>query len=190
MKDILIQFDWTLFRFFNSAAHFSLFTDWLFIAAAEYLIFIEIALCLLYLARRVAKSMRIEAMITFMSAAAIGRGVIVSLIWFFLFRQRPFVADSTVTQLITHDPLQSSFPSGHVTAMVALALVMYKFDKKWSTAFLALAFITGLGRIIAGVHFPFDIIGGLIAGAIAAYIARFFVPLLFRYFRANTRHSS
>ena len=63
-----------------------------------------------------------------------------------------------------------SFPSGHATFMFALAFSMYSFDKRAGMIIGALALITGISRVLAGVHFWYDILGGLVLGAGVASI--------------------
>lgn len=71
--------------------------------------------------------------------------------------------------LIPNDPY--SFPSGHATFMFALAWSMYGFDKRAGAIIFVLALITGIARVLAGVHFWYDIVGGFIVGGIVAYTA-------------------
>ncbi len=41
-----------------------------------------------------------------------------------------------------------------------------------SNIFIFFAFIIGLARIIAGVHFPIDILGGFLFGGLIAYFLK------------------
>ena len=65
------------------------------------------------------------------------------------------------------------FPSGHATFFMALAFSIYFFHKKAGYWFIFFAVLIGLARIIAGVHFPSDIVGGFILGWLVAYALRF-----------------
>lgn len=74
-----------------------------------------------------------------------------------------------------------SFPSGHTTAAFAASVPVFLLGKKrvsWMA--LIFAFLMGLSRIYLVVHYPSDVIGGLIvgtvAGVLAALIAQRFVP--------------
>ena len=64
---------------------------------------------------------------------------------------------------------EKSFPSGHTThAMAAMTAIFLNFSKKYSwTAFIFVA-LTGLSRMFLVVHYPSDILGGVLAGALAA----------------------
>lgn len=63
-----------------------------------------------------------------------------------------------------------SFPSGHATFMFGLAFAMHSFDKHAGKILFVLALITGIARVLAGVHYWYDIVGGFFVGAIVSYI--------------------
>jgi undecaprenyl-diphosphatase len=71
--------------------------------------------------------------------------------------------------LITPDDTYS-LPSGHATFMFALAYAMYLFDKPAGKILFVLAIATGVARVLAGVHYWYDIVGGLVLGIIVAQI--------------------
>ncbi len=81
---------------------------------------------------------------------------------------RPFV-DHHLTQLIPH-AAGSSFPSDHTTVTTAIGvslLLLTKF-KKTGIAIAAAAVLIGFARVFVGVHYPIDILGGLIVGTIGS----------------------
>ncbi len=53
-----------------------------------------------------------------------------------------------------------SFPSGHATFYMALALAVYQYHKKAGMFFIFLSTLLAVARIITGVHYPIDILGG------------------------------
>ncbi len=64
-----------------------------------------------------------------------------------------------------------AFPSGHSMVFMALAFSIYFSHKKAGYVFMFLALLIGISRIVSGVHFPIDILGGFVFGAtIAALI--------------------
>ena len=65
-----------------------------------------------------------------------------------------------------------AFPSGHATFFAALATVLFFTHKKAGHWFMFFALLIGLASIIAGVHFPIDILGGFVLGALVAYFLR------------------
>ena len=74
-----------------------------------------------------------------------------------------------------------SFPSGHTTAMTAamMSLVfMAKTKKKyWCIVFI---FLMGVSRNYLMVHYPTDVIGGMISGLVGATVAYFITLLIYK----------
>lgn len=89
---------------------------------------------------------------------------------------RPFVVFKTVQPLFLETAMHS-FPSGHATVFAALTVALYMRHKKLGTIFLIATTIICLARVAAGVHFPIDILGGLIIGtAVSLILNNFFLP--------------
>ena len=93
---------------------------------------------------------------------------------FLIHLPRPFDAFSEVHSLIPESGY--SFPSGHATFFMALAMSIFFLHKKAGYVFMIFALVIGLARIIAGVHFPADILGGFILGALVAYLVKNVYP--------------
>lgn len=62
------------------------------------------------------------------------------------------------------------FPSDHVlfTAAITFAVWFATRDKRLTIILAALTIIVGIGRVLALVHTPLDVIGGLLAAAIGS----------------------
>lgn len=103
------------------------------------------------------------------AAAIISRLVIANIIRWILPRARPFV-ENQVDLLISQNPQESSFPSGHATFYFALATVVYFYNKKLGILFFIGSVLMGLARVFSGVHWPSDIIGGALVGVISAWL--------------------
>ncbi len=86
--------------------------------------------------------------------------------------ERPFISLPGVTSLIPETGF--AFPSGHSTLFMALAVSIYLLHKKIGRWFIFSAVIIGLARISAGVHFPMDILGGFVLGALVAYFVKMY----------------
>ena len=84
------------------------------------------------------------------------------------FRPRPFV-DLDVTRLF-YPPTDSSFPSNAIAAAFGLAAAVWGVNRPLGTLLLIGASLYGLARVYAGVHYPLDIIGGAVIGAVVAVI--------------------
>ncbi|MBQ7781068.1 MAG: phosphatase PAP2 family protein [Lachnospiraceae bacterium] len=85
-------------------------------------------------------------------------------------RPRPFVVDSSVTLLIPK-PGEYSFPSGHTLNSVTAATVIFLYFKKAGIAALVLAGLIAFSRMYLFVHYPTDILGGIILGIMDAMLA-------------------
>lgn len=90
-------------------------------------------------------------------------------------RQRPFVADSQVHLLVPHGA-DGGMPSHHIVFMVALVATVYYYDKRSATFFALLTLITGIARVVAGIHYPSDIVVGAVIGAGIVYIYHRVLP--------------
>lgn len=85
-------------------------------------------------------------------------------------RTRPFDVNTAV-QLLIARPRDYSFPSGHTAASFASVTALYLAgEKKMWKAALVLAVLIALSRLYLYVHYPTDIIGGVIFGSLSGYL--------------------
>ncbi len=86
---------------------------------------------------------------------------------FIKFRTRPFFAHSDTTRLV--NPLsEKSFPSDHTAVALAAALAVFFYHKKLGILLMFLALLVGVARIYTGVHYPLDVLGGIVVGIVSA----------------------
>ncbi len=95
---------------------------------------------------------------------------------------RPFVAG--VGYNFLHHAADDSFPSDHGTVSFTFALAFLFWHRLWSGALLmAIAAAIAWSRVYLGVHWPLDMVGGLLAGMCgclgAALIWHTFGPALY-----------
>ena len=89
----------------------------------------------------------------------------------FFGRVRPFNANPEIVTLIKH-PSSFSFPSGHTSGSFSAALVLYHMlPKKLGVPAVVLATMIGFSRMYVGVHYPTDILGGIVVAIIASTLA-------------------
>ncbi len=81
---------------------------------------------------------------------------------------RPFIALSEVANLFPETGY--AFPSQHAAFFTALAFSIYLQHKKAGYFFLFLALFISIARIAGGVHYPIDILGGIVLGILVSYI--------------------
>ncbi len=107
-----------------------------------------------------------ETLIVVGAAGLIARFGAVELVRLFFYRPRPFLA-------LGFEPLVSetsgSFPSGHATFFFAIGTALFCYDRKWGSVFLAAAAFVAFGRVAAGVHYPSDVLGGAVIGALVGW---------------------
>lgn len=82
-------------------------------------------------------------------------------------RARPCNIDGTVPLLIPH-PSEYSFPSGHTLHSFTAATMIFLHNKKAGALAFLLASLIAFSRMYLFVHFPTDILGGMILGALTA----------------------
>lgn len=82
-------------------------------------------------------------------------------------RPRPFYMVSDITLLIT-EPAEYSFPSGHTLNGFTAATVLFCHYRKGGIAALLLAAVIAFSRMYLFVHYPTDILGGLLLGVFDA----------------------
>jgi undecaprenyl-diphosphatase len=148
--------------------------DLVIIFFGEYFLYIAI-LVFIYFAYRIYKKGKIKLLRLYVLAvfsALVARFGVASIIRFFYHMPRPFVALSLPQHLINDTAY--SFPSGHTIFIFALATVTYFFNKKLAYFLYVSGFLIGLARIAGGVHYPSDILGGIVLGVIVGVI--FYLP--------------
>jgi len=82
-------------------------------------------------------------------------------------RARPFMWDTEIAPL-TKTPSSSSFPSGHSATAAAGALTLSVLYPPFAPALVLAGALVVLSRVYLGVHFPFDVLAGVIIGAVTA----------------------
>lgn len=97
-------------------------------------------------------------------------------------RSRPCWINTGVRILIPN-PRDFSFPSGHTLSSFAAATVLFLRNKRWGLWALTLAALIAFSRLYLYVHFPSDVITGLVLGIVIAIMSVKAEPLIVKYFR-------
>lgn len=83
-------------------------------------------------------------------------------------RIRPYEVIDGLSILI-EKPGEFSFPSGHTGSSFAAGVMLFLVcPKKYGVPALLLAFLISLSRLYVGVHYPTDVLGGMITGTLIA----------------------
>jgi undecaprenyl-diphosphatase len=84
-------------------------------------------------------------------------------------RARPATAD--ICDRLIREPDPFSFPSGHSTAAMSVALIYGAAFPVWAAPLLFVALLVGFSRVRLGVHYPSDVlVGQLIAAGTATVL--------------------
>ncbi|MBI1952186.1 phosphatase PAP2 family protein [Candidatus Saccharibacteria bacterium] len=142
--------------------------DNLIIFSAKYLIFIIILVVFVAWALASVKSKK--QLIIMLISAGVAALLLDKLAGALYFHHRPFVTDN-ISPLIPHGD-DNGFPSEHALLASTLATVFYFYRRRLGIALFLLAILIGTGRVFAHVHWPIDIISGLVLGIIAGWAGR------------------
>ncbi len=86
-------------------------------------------------------------------------------------RPRPYTLIEGLSILIP-EPADFSFPSGHACSSFAAAVTMLRLsDRRAGIAAVILAFVISFSRLYIGVHFPTDVLAGILIGTVSAFIS-------------------
>jgi len=158
------------FNFLNAFAGQSIFLDSLFVFGGEYLIYFLLAGTALFLLLR--REGLLEKLIVIVGGTILAWGAS-QVINMFFHVARPFVELSNIQPLFIHGGFDS-LPSGHATLAFALATGLFFYNKWLGGLFLFGALMIGLSRVVAGVHWPVDILGGALVGVLVVVVVHFF----------------
>ena len=161
--------------------------DTFMIFAARWLIHIFLAAIIVWLFFS-----RDEQMLYFIFT--IGSGIVASLVlnWtiaLFMRKPRPIVHFPKIKQIVQPHQTFKSFPSDHSTIAFTFALIVILIGVTpfWEVLLLTIASIVAISRVYVGVHYPRDILGGLLMAILISHISFWLathvtLPLFLRFF--------
>ena len=156
----LAEWDLKVFEAFNGLAGKNKRFDRLVVFFARYYTVLMPVGVLLYLQfNRGPLSFR-HLVFSQLAALFAARGIVTELIRLFYRRKRPFLAHR-VKQLIKKYS-EASFPSGHTISIMAMGIVLAHFEPGLGWFVVSSGLVVGLARIVAGVHYPLDVLAGII----------------------------
>lgn len=173
-----MAYDLLLFSYLNALAGRGDALDWAIVFFAVGLPYVVVTAfgLVLFLSRKAPWKERLGVFALALGTAAFARFAITGMIWRLFERPRPFLSHE-VNQLLFVDA--PSFPSGHSTFMFAFATVAYLYNKRLGVILFVCCVFIVLSRIAASVHYPSDILGGMLIGIVTGYLAYRFIGTRF-----------
>ncbi|MFN2464099.1 MAG: phosphatase PAP2 family protein [Candidatus Dormibacteria bacterium] len=101
------------------------------------------------------------------SGLALAVNQVISLLWT---RPRPFAAHPGRVHVLLAHTADASFPSDHVAAAMAIAVVLFMIHRRLGTLAILLAAAVGYARVFVGDHYPGDVAGGALVGVLAGAV--------------------
>lgn len=87
-------------------------------------------------------------------------------------RARPFeISLDILNNVLISLPGDGSFPSGHTAAAFAASTAVFCCNRKYGAYMLVLAVLMGLSRLYFAVHFPTDVMAGLVIGIVIGILS-------------------
>jgi len=172
MINQLLQFDQSLFYWFHSILGFNQILDYIILFIGKYLVyFIPIGLLVSWFIYN-SNQDRIAMIKTTLVSVFVWQ-VPTRIIAYFWYRPRPFVELGQTKELFFHLP-SYSFPSDHATFLMALGTYFYLLKyKKIGILIIIGSFLVGFSRVISGIHYPLDVVCGLMLGFLGAYLLHY-----------------
>jgi undecaprenyl-diphosphatase len=165
----MVSWNTAIFNFIYRFSHRNILLDGAGIFFAQYLAYFLVLGFLILVFNQKGLRRKLYVFCEGALGVILARGIITEVVRFFYHHPRPF-------DVLGFAPLIPesgwSFPSGHMTFFFALAMAVWYADRKWGILYFILATLMGIARIYVGVHWPLDILGGIIIGIASAIFIR------------------
>lgn len=163
----------SLFFLIFGLTNHSLFADNFMIFGARFIIFITLLLIFILAIKGTTKEKKALILVLVSIPIII---LLIKIIHIFFYEPRPFITYN-FTPLFSFNP-DASFPSRHASIMAGIAFSYLYYKSKWGIPLLLLASWVSISRVYVGVHYPIDILGGILVGAVSLVIAKLILKSL------------
>ena len=155
--------DYDLFRATNGLAGRSQAVDAIIVACAKFLpVVFALVLVTLWLTWK-PTNQRAAFLAGISALVALGIGQLIGMA---LPRPRPYLTHQV--NLLIAPTADTSFPSDHATLGFAVAVLVWRYNRRAGTALLLLALVLAFARIFVGAHYPSDVLGGAALGTLTS----------------------
>ncbi|WP_232697106.1 undecaprenyl-diphosphatase [Brevibacillus daliensis] len=170
----LIEQNIALFRVINDLGKQYTALNPVFVIIAEYTVYLLLLYVLFQWFSRIHSNrmMMISGGISFIIGEIMGK-----IAGQFYFNYQPFAVLADVNQLIEKG-VNNSFPSDHTILFFTFCVTFFLFRKKFRLFWVLLALFVAISRIGVGVHYPLDVLVGMLIGTTSAYACYKLVPNL------------
>ena len=151
-----------IFQLINGLAGKYPLLDALGIFFAEYLGYLLALLTVIILWKN--KGLIVQAFLAGI-VARFGFAEVIRLLWP---NPRPFI-ENNVNLLLSHTDT-ASLPSGHAAFFFGLSTVVCLYNKKAGALFMAGSFLVSISRVFGGIHWPADILAGILVGLLSGWL--------------------
>lgn len=167
----LFSTDLRIFYALHNLAGQSAFGDMLIIFFAKYYIFILFGIMLGFIYKDYYLSPRRKFLfgVTAVLLTMGGSYVLAQVIHYFYHHLRPLFA-LPIQHLLNESSY--SFPSSHTIIIFSMATAALSYSKRLAYFLYASGLVVGVARVMAGVHYPMDILGGIILGVLVGVLVR------------------
>lgn len=135
--------------------------------------FIWIAISIILLTTKKYRNAGEMCILGLMLTSILGEGIIKH----FVQRERPDIKRTSIVLLIK-EPLTYSFPSGHTASSFAAAGILSSQINMLLIPVFVLAFLIAFSRLYLMVHYPSDVLIGIVLGLLCSNIIQNFIFLI------------
>ncbi len=165
-----------LFAPIFNLTHQSVLLDQLMIFFAKDLIYVIFFLVIIY-SLKPNKDNRKALLLSILSLGL--SLILIEIIRLFFYLPRPTIIHG-ITTLIP-SPQEPSFPSKHTADIFCLVWSYLIYKSKITLFLLTAGILIGFSRVFVGVHYPIDIIGGILVSGVSVYFIHHLHKLIQKY---------